>query len=277
MWHQSLNPFHNIALSALAAAIPIAVLFALLISRKVGLHIAAVLTLVTAFIVAVAVYHMPLRLGFESVVYGILNGLFPIGWIVFAAVFLYNLSLRSGGFKVVCASIESVTGDRRLQALLIAFCFGAFLEGCAGFGAPVAITTGMLAGLGFEPLYAAGICLLANSAPVAYGSIGIPILTAAQTSGVDPVQLGRMVAHQLPLLSFIVPFWLIILMAGWKSAKEVWPAILITAASYTLTMYLVATYLGPSLPNVLSAIVSIVSLVLFLRVWKPKTLWRFPR
>ncbi len=190
--------------------------------------------------------------------------------------FLYNLSLRSGGFKVVCASIESVTGDRRLQALLIAFCFGAFLEGCAGFGAPVAITTGMLAGLGFEPLYAAGICLLANSAPVAYGSIGIPILTAAQTSGVDPVQLGRMVAHQLPLLSFIVPFWLIILMAGWKSAKEVWPAILVTAASYTLTMYLVATYLGPSLPNVLSAIVSIVSLVLFLRVWKPKTLWRFP-
>jgi lactate permease len=276
MWHQSIDPFHNLGASAAVAAVPIAVLFALLVSKRVSGHIAAVVTLLSALAVATIAYHMPLHLALLSTGYGILMGLFPIGWIVLSAVFMYHLSVRTGGFKIVCSSIESITADRRLQALLIAFCFGAFLEGCAGFGAPVAITTGMLVGLGFEPLYAAGICLIANSAPVAYGSIGIPIITAAKTSGVDPVLLGKVVAQQLPILSFIVPFWLVILMAGWKGAKEIWPAILVTALSYTLTMYLVATYLGPLLPNILSAVVSIVCLGVFLRFWKPKTLWRFP-
>ena len=276
MWQQATNPFHNLALSAGVAVLPIITLFVLLISKKIAGYLAAVCTLVLAFLIAILAYGMPLELAALSTLYGMANGLFPIGWIVIAAVFLYNLSVKSGGFATVCRSIESVTADRRLQALLIAFCFGAFLEGCAGFGAPVAITTGMLVGLGFQPFYAASLCLLANSAPVAFGSIGIPIVTAGQTTGVDPVIIGRMVVHQLPVLTLILPFWLIVLMAGWKGAREVWPAILVTAASYTLTMYLVATFLGPALPNILSSLVSILCLVLFLRVWRPTSVWRFP-
>ena len=277
MWQQSPDPFHNLAASAGVAVLPILVLFALLISRKVAGHLAAVTTLVVALLVATLAFGMPLKLAALSAVYGMVNGLFPIGWILIAAVFLYNLSVKSGGFATVTRSIEAITPDRRLQALLIAFCFGAFLEGCAGFGAPVAITTGMLVGLGFQPLYAASLCLLANSAPVAFGSIGIPIVTAGQTSGVDPVLIGRMVVHQLPVLTLILPFWLTILISGWQGVKGVWPAVLVTAVSYTLTMFLVAEYLGPSLPNILSSLVSILCLVLFLRVWKPKTIWRFPQ
>jgi len=276
MWQQATDPFHQIMLSAVMAVLPILVLFALLISRKVAGHLAAACTLAVALLVATVAFGMPVRLAILSALYGMMNGLFPIGWILVAAVFLYNLSVKSGGFETVCRSIEAVTADRRLQALLIAFCFGAFLEGCAGFGAPVAITTGMLAGLGFQPLYAAGLCLLANSAPVAFGSIGIPVVAAGQTTGIDPALIGRMIVHQLPLLSFILPFWLVLLMAGWKGAKEVWPAILVVAASYSLTLYLVATFLGPSLPDILSSLVSLVCLVLFLRVWKPKNVWRFP-
>ena len=276
MWPQATNPLHHLALSAGVAVLPILALFLLLISKKIPGHLAAAGTLALALLIAVLAYRMPAKLAVLSAVYGMANGLFPIGWIVVAAVFLYNLSVKSGGFAVVCRSIESVTADRRLQALLIAFCFGAFLEGCAGFGAPVAITTGMLVGLGFQPLYAASLCLLANSAPVAFGSIGIPIVTAGQTTGVDPGLIGRMVVHQLPLLTLILPCWLIVLMAGWRGARDVWPAILITGVSYTVTMFLVATFLGPALPNILSALVSIVCLVLFLRVWKPRVLWRFP-
>ena len=277
MWQQSPDPFHNLAASAAVAVLPILVLFALLISRKVAGHLAAVATLVVALLVAILAFGMPVKLAALSAVYGMVNGLFPIGWILIAAVFLYNLSVKSGSFATVTRSIESITADRRLQALLIAFCFGAFLEGCAGFGAPVAITTGMLVGLGFQPLYAASLCLLANSAPVAFGSIGIPVVTAGQTSGVDPVLIGRMVVHQLPVLTLILPFWLTILISGWKGALGVWPAVLVTAVSYTLTMFLVAEYLGPALPNILSSLVSILCLVLFLRVWQPQTVWRFPQ
>lgn len=219
---------------------------------------------------------MPAGLAGLATLYGALTGLFPIGWIVLSAVFLYNLSVKCGSFATLCRSIESITGDRRLQALLIAFCFGAFLEGCAGFGAPVAITAGMLVGLGFQPVYAAGICLLANSTPVAYGSIGIPIITAGKTSGLDPNLIGLMAAHQLPILSLVTPLWLIVFMSGWKGAREVWPAIVVTALTYTITMVLVATYMGPALPNILSSLVSLVALTLLLRVWKPATIWRFP-
>ena len=277
MWSQTDNPFHQVALSALVAALPIFLLFGLLISRKAAGHLAAVCTLAAALLVATLAFGMPVKLAVLSAVYGMVNGLFPIGWILIAAVFLYNLSVKSGSFAIVTRSIEAITPDRRLQALLIAFCFGAFLEGCAGFGAPVAITTGMLVGLGFQPLYAASLCLLANSAPVAFGSIGIPIVTAGQTSGIDPVLIGRMVVHQLPVLTMILPFWLTLLISGPKGLKEVWPAVLVTAVSYTLTMFLVAEYLGPSLPNILSSLVSILCLVLFLRVWKPNHSWRFPQ
>lgn len=277
MWQQATNPFHQTALSACAASVPIVALFLLLITRKIAGHLAAVCTLIIALLVAVLAYGMPGKLAALSTLYGTMSGLFPIGWILVSALFLYNLSVKSGGFATVCRSIEGVTADRRLQALLIAFSLGAFLEGCAGFGAPVAITTAMLVGLGFQPLYAAGLCLIANSAPVAFGSIGIPVVTAGQTSGVDPALIGHMIAHQLPLLSMILPFWLIIFMSGWKGMKEVWPAILVSAGSYSLTLYLVATFLGPLLPDILASLVSLICLVLFLRVWKPNTIWRFPQ
>lgn len=277
MWQQVTDPLHNTILSAIIAAIPIVLLFALLLSRKVAGHVATLLTLLVGLVIAVGVYLMPIGLAGMSAFYGILNGLFPIGWIVLNAVFLYNISVVSGGFAVVRDSIESVTADRRIQALLIAFCFGAFLEGAAGFGAPVAITAGMLVGLGFEPLYAAGVCLIANTAPVAFGGIGIAVITAGHLTGIDPNVLSRMIAHQLPFIALIIPLWLVLIVAGWKGAKAIWPAILVTGASYAVTMFLVASYLGPTLPDILSAIVSIFCLIGFLRVWQPREVWRFPR
>ncbi len=255
---------------------PILLLFVLLLSRKVAGHIATVSTLLVGLLVATTLFTMPPELAAASALYGILNGLFPIGWIVLNAVFLYNLSVASGSFDIVRDSIERVTADRRLQALLIAFCFGAFLEGAAGFGAPVAITAGMLVGLGFDALYAAGICLIANTAPVAFGGIGIAIITAGHLTNIDPNILSRMIAHQLPLMALIIPLWLVLIIAGWRGALAVWPAIAVTGVSYAVTMYATATYLGPTLPDILSAIVSILCLILLLRVWRPRQVWRFP-
>ena len=276
MWIQAVNPFNNVGISATIAAIPIIFLFILLLTRKVPGFIATGCTLLIALILAVVAYGMPAELAILAAVYGILSGLFPIGWIVLAAVFLYNISVKSGSFTVVRHTIESVTPDRRLQALLIAFCFGAFLEGSAGFGAPVAITAGMLVGLGFEPLYAAGICLIANTAPVAFGGIGIAVFTAGHLTNIDPNVLSRMIAHQLPFIAFIIPLWLVLIISGWKGAKAIWPAIVVTGGSYAITMFLTASFLGPALPDVLSAIVSISCLIGFLKIWQPKTIWRFP-
>lgn len=276
MWAQPTNPMGNLALSALIASIPILFLFYALAIKRMKGHIAGALTLLTAILVAVIAYGMPAKLALLSTIYGILTGLFPIGWIVLCAVFLYNLTVKTGQFEIIKDSIASVTEDRRLQALLIAYSFGAFLEGAAGFGAPVAITAGMLAGLGFNPLYAAGICLIANTAPVAFGGIGIPIITAGKVTGLDPMVVSQMIAHQLPLLSFIVPFWLIAIMSGWKGVKEVAPAILVSGGSFTITMYIVATKMGPMLPNIISSLVSIVALIVFLKFWQPKNIWRFP-
>jgi lactate permease len=277
MWQQIVNPFHYVFLSAFIATIPIILLFILLLSRKISGYLATILTLLTALFIAIVCFTMPINLALLSTFYGILNGFFPIGWIVFNAVFLYNISVTTGGFAIVRDSIESVTPDRRLQALLIAFCFGAFLEGSAGFGAPVAITAGMLVGLGFEPLYAAGICLIANTAPVAFGGIGLPVITSGHLTNIDPLILSRMIAHQLPFIAFIIPFWLIFIIAGWKGIKEIFPAIFITGSSYAVTMYLTASFLGPTLPDVLSSIVSLISLVCFLKIWHPKNIWRFPK
>lgn len=276
MWVQETNPFGNIGLSALVASIPILFLFYALAIKRMKGHIAGIITLASAIAVAILAYGMPAKLALLSTLYGVLTGLFPIGWIVLCAVFLYNLTVKTGHFAVIKDSIASITEDRRLQALLIGYCFGAFLEGAAGFGAPVAITAGMLVGLGFQPLYAAGLCLIANTAPVAFGGIGIPIITAGKVSNLDPMVVSQMIANQLPLLSFIVPFWLVFIMSGWKGMKEVFAPVFVTAATFSFTMWFISAKIGPELPNIVSALVSIIVLVAFLKVWKPKNVWRFP-
>ena len=276
MWLQQPNPFDNIAFSALVAAIPIIALCVMLLSRKIAGWIASLITLALALIVAVMVFQMPVHLAGLSTLYGALQGLFPIGWIVINAVLLYNISVRTGSFSIVRDTIESVTVDRRLQAILIAFCFGAFLEGSAGFGAPVAITAGMLVGLGFNALYAAGICLIANTAPVAFGGLGIAVITAGSVTDIDPNLISRMIGHQLPFIAAIIPIWLTVIIAGWKGTREIWPALVVAGSSYAITMYLTASYLGPMLPDILSAVVSISAVVLLLKFWQPKNIWRFP-
>lgn len=276
MWYQPIDPLGNLALSAACAALPIVLLAALLLSRKVSGTVASIVALLAALGVAIVAYGMPAELAGLSALYGMATGLLPIGWIVLNAVFLYNLSVESGSFAIVRGSVESVTGDRRLQALLIAFCFGAFLEGAAGFGAPVAITAGMLVGLGFEPLYAASICLLANTAPVAFGAIGIAVVTAGHVSGIDPNVVSRMIGHQLPFIAAIIPLWLVVLVAGWRGAREVWPAIATAGIAYAVTMFLTASYLGPTLPDIFASIVSLACLVGLLSVWRPAREWRFP-
>lgn len=276
MWVQMSDPMHHVALSALAAAAPILLLFALLLSRRVSGHVATIITLVAGFFVAIAFFTMPPELAAMSGLYGVAFGLFPIGWIVFNAVFLYKLSVKSGGFKIVRDSIETITEDRRIQAILIAFCLGAFLEGAAGFGAPVAITAGMLAGLGFDAFYAAGICLIANTAPVAFGGIGIPVITAGVVAGIDPDIVSKMIAHQLPLIALIIPLWLVVIIAGWRGARQIWPVVAVAGISYAITMFLTASYLGPGLPDILSSVVSMACVIVLLRFWQPGEVWRFP-
>jgi lactate permease len=275
VWIQSPDPLGNPYLSALAAAIPIVFLFWALAVRRLKGHVAGPCTTAVALLVAILVFRMPAPLALASTLHGALYGLFPIGWIVIAAVFLYRITVESGQFDAIRDSIASLTADRRLQALLIAFSFGAFLEGCAGFGTPVAISAAMLAGLGFEPLYAAGLCLIANTAPVAFGSIGTPIIVAGQVTGLDAALISKMVGRQLPLLSLIVPFWLVFTMSGWKGVRQVWPAALVAGGSFAVAQWWSSNYLGPLLPDIISSLVSIVSLVVFLRVWKPAEIFRF--
>ncbi len=275
MWTQAADPLGNPYLSALAAAIPIVFLFWALALKRMKGHLAGSCTALIAVTVAIAVFRMPAPLAIASTLHGALYGLFPIGWIVIAAVFLYRITVETGQFDTIRDSIASLTGDRRLQALLIAFSFGAFLEGAAGFGTPVAISAAMLAGLGFEPLYAAGLCLIANTAPVAFGAIGTPIVVAGQVTGIDPMLISQMVGRQLPLLSLFVPFWLVFTMSGAKGVREVWPAALVSGGSFAVAQWWTSNYLGPLLPDIISSLVSIVCLVAFLRAWKPATTFRF--
>ncbi|MFC4076038.1 lactate permease LctP family transporter [Salinithrix halophila] len=278
MWTQVYQPVSDsLWLSALVSVIPIIYFFWALAYRRTKGHIAGPVTVGLALLIAVLVYQMPVALAGTSLGYGFLTGLFPIGWIIVTAVFLYKITVKTGQFDIIRSSIVSITDDHRLQALLIAFCFGAFLEGAAGFGTPVAISAALLAGLGFRPLYAAGICLIANTAPVAFGAIGIPIIVAGKTTGLDTMAISEMTGRQLPFLTLFVPLWLIIIMAGWKGAREVMPAILVTGGTFALVQYLSSNYLGPELPDVLSSLLSILALVMLLKVWKPKTLFRFDR
>ena len=275
MWKQVIDPFNNIALSALVALIPIAFIFWALIIRKMKGYQASLIATLVAIVIAVAVYGMPVKLALLATAHGAMYGLFPICWIVITAVFLFNLTVKSGQFEVIKHFMASITSDRRLQALLIAFSFGAFLEGTAGFGAPVAITAAMLVGLGFNPLYAAGICLIANTAPVAFGAIGIPITVAAQVSGLPDLAISRMVGRTLPILSVLLPFYLVVLMCGVRKTREVLPAILVAGLAFGLLQWFTSNFLGPALPDVIAGIGSIVCLVTLLKVWKPKTIWRF--
>lgn len=274
-WAQNYNPTGNMVLSFVLACIPLLFFFWCLAIKKMKGYQAGLLTVGIAVVEAVIVYRMPVDLALKATFFGGLQGLWPIGWIVITAVFLYELTVASGKFQVISDSIASITEDRRLQALLIAFSFGAFLEGTAGYGTPVAIAGGLLAGLGFNPFYAAGLCLIANTAPVAFGGVGIPILTSAQVTGIDSLSLSQMVGRQVPFLSFFVPFWLVFIMSGWKRTMEVLPAVLVSGISFAGTQYLTANFLGPELPDVTSSIVSMVCLVLLLKFWQPKSLFRF--
>lgn len=273
-WTQITDPFDNIALSALVAAIPVIFIFWLLIKKVKG-YIASLLTILLSIVLAMAVYGMPLTLAASSALHGALYGLFPICWIIIGAVFLFNITVESGQFDIIKNFMASVTPDRRLQALLIAFSFGAFLEGAAGFGAPVAISAALLVGLGFNPLYAAGICLIANTAPVAFGSVGTPIIMASRMSDIPEMAISQMVGRTLPILSVVVPFYLVILMSGLKKSLEVVPALIVSGVSFAFFQWFAANYLGPMLPDVLAGIASIVCLIILLRYWKPKSIWRF--
>jgi len=275
-WTQIYDPMNNLALSALLAAIPIILIFYLLAIRRTPGQIAGAIALASAVLVAIFAYQMPVGLALTATAMGALYGIFPIFWIVVTAIFIYNLTVETGQFEIVKDSIASITDDRRLQALLIAFGFGAFLEGAAGFGTPVAISAGMLVGLGFNPLYAAGLCLIANTAPVAFGGIGIPIIVAGQVTGIETMKISAMVGRQLPFISLVIPIWLIVLMSGWKAMQEVLPACLVTGGAFALLQWYSSNYIGPELPDILSSLAAIISLTLFLKVWKPKNIWRFP-
>ena len=275
LWQQNYDPAGNIWLSALVALIPIVVFFLALTKLRLKGYQAGTVTVLLALGVALLFYKMPVSAALASAVYGFFYGLWPIAWIIVAAVFLYKLSVKTGQFDVIRSSILSVTHDQRLQLILVGFCFGAFLEGAAGFGAPVAITAALLVGLGFKPLYAAGLCLIANTAPVAFGAMGIPVIVAGQVSGIDPFLIGQMAGRQLPFMTILVLFWIMAIMDGWRGVKETWPAVLVGGGSFAVVQFLTANYIGPELPDITSAIVSLIALTAFLKVWQPKRIFRF--
>ncbi len=276
MWDQVYNPFNNTTLSTIAAAIPVVTLLVLIASGKVKAHIAAIVALVLANLVAILLFTMPANMAIRASLLGIVTGFFPIGWIVLNVIFMYQLTVRAGRFEALKRAVGGVTADRRLQLLLIAFSFGAFFEGASGFGTPVAITGAILIGLGFSPLAASGLSLIANTAPVAYGALGTPIQGLASVTGLDPYLLGAMVGRQLPIFSLIVPFWVVWAFAGWKGMKEVWPAILVTGLSFAIPQFLISNYINPWIVDIGASLISMGCLILFLKVWQPKVLWLSP-
>lgn len=270
-WQQIYTPLGSLWLSALVAAIPIIFFFIALAALRIKGHVAAAITLLLALGVAIVAYRMPVPQALAAAGYGFAYGIWPIAWIIVAAVFLYKIVVKTGQFDIIRASVLSITDDQRLQMLLIGFSFGAFLEGAAGFGAPVAITAALLVGLGFRPLHAAGLCLIANTAPVAFGAMGIPVIVAGQVTGIDAFHIGAMAGRQLPLLSVFVPFWLVFMMDGKRGVKETWPAALVAGGSFAVTQYFTSNHIGPELPDITSSLVSLVSLAAFLKVWQPSS------
>jgi lactate permease len=275
-WTPELTPLGSLGLSALAAVIPLAVLFGLLASGRVPGWTPAFAATLAAFIVAISAWRMPAVSALSSGLQGTVTALFPIMWIVVSALFVHSLSVESGQFDVIRATLASLTADRRLQALFIAFAFGAFLEGAAGFGTPVAISLAMLVSLGFEARAAAVLCLIANSSPVAFAAAGIPVAVAAGVSGIDVVTLGRIIGRQVPLLSLCVPFWLTVVLCGWRRSMEVLPALIVAGILMSVSQFLIANFSGPWTAGILSGIITLAGLWLFLRFWKPRGTWDFP-
>jgi lactate permease len=276
IWRQVYDPFGNAVLSTIAAAIPVVTLLVLIASGKVKAHVAALIALVVAIAISVFIFTMPAGLAIRASLFGAVTGLFPIGWIILNVIFLYRLTVEKGWFATLQQSIGGITADRRLQLLLIAFAFGAFFEGASGFGTPVAVTGAILMGLGFSPLAASGLSLIANTAPVAYGALGTPIAGLAQVTGYDPYVLGAMVGRQLPFFSVIVPFWLIWAFAGFRGTMQIWPAILVTGVSFAIPQFLISNYINPWIVDIGAALICMACLVGFLRFWQPREIWTSP-
>jgi lactate permease len=276
MWDQIYDPLNSKFLSTCAAALPVVTLLVLIASNKVKAHIAALVALVVANFVAIVIFTMPAGMSLRATILGAVTGFFPIGWIVLNVIFLYRLTVEKGAFQTLQTTIGSVTEDRRLQLLLIAFSFGAFFEGASGFGTPVAVTGAILIGLGFSPLAASGLSLIANTAPVAYGALGTPIAGLASVTDLDPFLLGAMVGRQLPFFSLIVPFWLIWAFAGHRGMKEVWPAILVTGVSFAVPQFLISNFINPWIVDIGASLISMACLIGFLKIWKPKVVWTSP-
>jgi lactate permease len=276
MWNQVYDPLGSTVLSTVAAAIPVVTLLVLIASGKVKAHIAAVIAVILTNLIAIYVFTMPPAMSIRATLLGVVVGFFPIGWIVLNVVFLYQITVATGKFALLQRAVGGVTEDRRLQVLLIAFSFGAFFEGASGFGTPVAITGSVLIGLGFSPLAASGLSLIANTAPVAFGALGTPIVGLAEVTRLDPNILGAMVGRQSPVFSLIVPFWLVWAFAGWRGMKGVWPAILVTGVSFAVPQFVISNYINPWIVDIGASLISMGCLILFLRVWQPKQLWLSP-
>src|SRR5882762_2756543 len=275
MWRHNYEPVAgSLGASAAVAAIPIVVLFVMLGVLRKPAWMSALSALASALVVSLAVYGMPVQLALISTLYGAAYGLFPIAWIVFSSIMLYRLAVDTGKFEIIKDSVGSLTDDRRLQALFIAFSFGAFIEGAAGFGAPVAVSGAMLAGLGFDPFYAAGICLLANTSPVAFGSIGIPVTTLANVTGLPVLPLSAMVGRLCAMISIVIPGYLVVVMTNRKKALEVLPAIVACGVSFAGMQFFVSNYVGPELTDIVSSLTCIVVMVAVLKFWKPKNILR---
>ncbi|WP_201831269.1 L-lactate permease [Microvirga zambiensis] len=276
MWSQVYNPFGSAVLSTIAAGIPVVLLLVMIASGKVKAHIAAVIALLAAVAVSVFLFTMPAGLAIRAALFGVVTGMFPIGWIILNVIFLYRLTVEKGWFATLQQSVGDLTTDRRLQLLLVAFSFGAFFEGAGGFGTPVAVTGAILIGLGFSPLAASGLSLIANTAPVAYGALGAPIQGLASVTGFDPYMLGAMVGRQLPFFSIIVPFWLIWVFAGFRGMLQIWPAILVCAVSFAIPQFLISNFINPWIVDIGASLISMACLVGFMRIWRPKEVWTSP-
>src|SRR6201993_169057 len=276
MWNQVYNPLGNPARSTIAAAVPVVTLLILIASGRVKAHLAAIIAVIVTNLIAILIFTMPAGMSIRATLLGVVTGFFPIGWIVLNVIFLYQVTVSTGKFELLKRAIGGVTEDRRLQLLLIAFSFGAFFEGASGFGTPVAITGAVLIGLGFSPLAASGLSLIANTAPVAYGALGTPIQGLASVTGLDPYILGAMVGRPLPFFSLLVPFWVVWAFAGWRGMKDVWPAILVTGLSFAIPQFVISNYINPWIVDIGASLISMGCLILFLKVWQPRQLWLSP-